>query len=78
MDLDPAVAGVGQGEDQVMVGDRQHLRALARDPVVGGPALAARAMAITAGVREEGAIAARVALQSEAAQGGGATVLEVM
>ena len=78
VDLDPAVEGVGQGEDQVMVCDRQDRRALALDPVVGGPVLAAWAMAVTAGVIEEGAISALVARQGKAAQGGGATVQEVM
>jgi len=78
VDLDPAVEGVGQGEDQVMVGDRQDRRALALDPVFAGLALAARAMAVTAGVIEKRAIPALVTLQGEAAQGGGATVQNVM
>jgi hypothetical protein len=69
MDLDPTVQVVRQGEDQMVVGHRQHRRALALAPVLGGPALAARAMAVAAGVVKERALPAAVALQGEAAQG---------
>ena len=62
----------------MVIGHRQHRRALAFDPFFRSPALAARAMAITAGVIQEWRIPALVARQGKAAQRGGTTVQDVV
>ena len=78
MDLDPAVEDVREGEDQMVIGHRQGGGALTLAPVLRGAALAARAVAVTTGVVEEGALPAGITFQGEAAQGGGAAVQKVV
>jgi hypothetical protein len=78
MDLHPTVEGCGQGEDQVVIGHRQHRRALAFTPCRGGTILTAWAMPIATGMIKDRAIPAAVAFQRKAAQGGGAAVPKVM
>ncbi len=62
----------------MMLGHRQDGGALTLAPVLRGAALAAGAVAVAAGMIEEGPLTAGVAFQGEAAQGGGAAVQEVM
>ena len=76
--FDPAVEDIGQGEDQVMIGDRQDRGALALAPGERGQALAARAVAIATGVVEERRLAAAVAFEEQAAEGLGAAGADVM
>ena len=78
MDLHPAVEAIRQGEDQVVVGHRQHRGLLAPAPLLGGPALAARAVAVAAGVVVGRVVAAVPAAQLQPAQGRGAAIHYMM
>ena len=48
--LYPAIEGVGQGKDQMVVGYRQHRVVLVLGPTSGGPALTLWAVAVAAAV----------------------------
>ncbi len=74
MPLDPGVERVRQREDQVVVGHRQHGGAFAFTPGLGGLALAARAMAVAAGVIQRRGRLAVIALEREPAERRGAAV----
>ena len=78
MDLRPRIDLLGQREHQVVVGDLQGVGALAFAPGLGGLALAARTMAVPAGVVETGLLAAALALQAGLAQSFGTTGQDVV
>jgi hypothetical protein len=67
---------VGQGEDNMDVGDRQEFVLASRDPLIAGSALAFWAMPIAATVERDGAIAAARALVAVPAQSRRATTCD--
>jgi hypothetical protein len=66
------VEGVGQGEDDVEVGDGEQIGASRFEPVFLVEALALGAVAVAAGVVDGAAVTTAVTLLEMATQGGGA------
>ena len=74
--VDQGPQGLGQGEGQQVVVDRQALGALALDPGLAGFVLALRTEAMTTGEGEDLVVVAVVAVDGGAAAGLGAAALD--
>jgi hypothetical protein len=74
MDLNPTVELMGQGEHQVIVGDRQYLLHLLVTPGLLGLALTLRTMAVAAGVILGLTMATLITVHVQSTEGFGTTL----